>query len=804
MLDFAAVNAAALAGLRALLPTWLPGGTFAGNEFSSRNPTRDDATPGSFSVNASTGIWADFATGDKGGDPISLYAYIKRIKQGESCKEIAAHLGMSQRRADQSRTMVFPAPADAPPAPTKWGRIEADKWVPYPISLTHPYRTATGGLYGYVVRYETPTGKETVPLTAWKHESGAVKWHQKSFPKPRPLYNLDRLAHAPAAAVVLVEGEKCADALQGIVDGAMKQADIVATTWPGGARAIQHADLSPLRGRAVILWPDNDIPGRRAMDDAAATLAGYGCRLKTVAAPVDAPDGWDIADGILQDQWDFGAIIAHIRSAATAVSVPTVTPVTTPAPTPTVAEAPYGRCIYDYGDSQKLNQSAIAYEYVVDSGIIHDPSVDRFYIYEPPTGLWVYQTDDVTIRQIGQRFQAIVIREGYADMVVKRTAGMLTDLCKLIRGISEKRDVFINRPTAIHVSNCMLDLNNGAMVTKSFARDYYSRNRAEIRHKPGAQCPRFMSELMKSAIDDDDISLIQRYVGQCLLGDNPSQTFLILRGTPGGGKGTLTNIIEIIIGVKNVTELRMDHLSERFELYRYVDKTLICGKDVPGTFLNSKPAHIIKKLVGGDVLSGEAKHGNDTYVVKGNFNVIITTNTRLRVKLDSDLGAWRRRMLIVDYERESAEKPIAHFDEQLITEEGEGILQWAIAGAMKLKQELREFGRIQLTEKQQARVDDLLYESDAVSSFVRERIVCDPGCDLSVTEITNAYRDYCESRNWEPLKDRQFQFELPEAMLSLLRIHKGSHIMRDGKDQRGFSGVALKDLQTGKAVGSWD
>ena len=161
-------------------------------------------------------------------------------------------------------------------------------------------------------------------------------------------------------------------------------------------------------------------------------------------------------------------------------------------------------------------------------------------------------------------------------------------------------------------------------------------------------------------------------------------------------------------------------------------------------------------------------------------------------------------MLIVDYERESAEKPIAHFDEQLIAEEGEGILQWAIAGAMKLKQELREFGRIQLTEKQQARVDDLLYESDAVSSFVRERIVCDPGCDLSVTEITNAYRDYCESRNWEPLKDRQFQFELPEAMLSLLRIHKGSHIMRDGKDQRGFSGVALKDLQTGKAVGGWD
>ena len=40
------------------------------------NPTRPDRRAGSFKVNLRTGRWADFATGDKGGDAVSLAAYL--------------------------------------------------------------------------------------------------------------------------------------------------------------------------------------------------------------------------------------------------------------------------------------------------------------------------------------------------------------------------------------------------------------------------------------------------------------------------------------------------------------------------------------------------------------------------------------------------------------------------------------------------------------------------------------------------------------------------------------------------------
>ena len=70
-LDFDAINRSALTVLPSLLARWAPGGTVHGSEYVARNPTRADLRPGSFKVNLRSGKWADFATGDKGGDTIS-------------------------------------------------------------------------------------------------------------------------------------------------------------------------------------------------------------------------------------------------------------------------------------------------------------------------------------------------------------------------------------------------------------------------------------------------------------------------------------------------------------------------------------------------------------------------------------------------------------------------------------------------------------------------------------------------------------------------------------------------------------
>jgi hypothetical protein len=96
--DFAAINRAALRVLPAILKRLLPDGKVAGGEFVARNPRRADRTPGSFSINMRSGRWADFAVGDKGGDPIGLVAYIENVSQLEAARRLARMLGLDAGR----------------------------------------------------------------------------------------------------------------------------------------------------------------------------------------------------------------------------------------------------------------------------------------------------------------------------------------------------------------------------------------------------------------------------------------------------------------------------------------------------------------------------------------------------------------------------------------------------------------------------------------------------------------------------------------------------------------------------------
>jgi hypothetical protein len=66
---------------------------------------------------------------------------------------------------------------------------------------------------------------------------------------------------------------------------------------------------------------------------------------------------------------------------------------------------------------------------------------------------------------------------------------------------------------------------------------------------------------------------------------------------------------------------------------------VLTGKDVPGKFLEQEGAHVIKKLVGHDLLSAEKKGSNADIPFIGNFGVGITCNSRMRVRLDGDLEA---------------------------------------------------------------------------------------------------------------------------------------------------------------------
>lgn len=306
-IDFASLADGLLNDAEGLLASWLPAGKLRGHEFTVGGV--DGSAGGSLSINVNTGQWADFATGQRGGDLISLYAAIHGMKQIDAAKELAgnhagrAAAGPAAAKRPPKRaawTPILPVPVDAPPPPDRFSRKEGDRWVDGTFVARWDYLDADGRLLGSVARFHWTDAdgvvtKDVVPQ-AFCEEAGTGRkaWRTRSFPVPRPLYGLRELAERPDAPVMIVEGEKSADAARLICP------QYVVIAWPGGGEAWRKATFNPIKGRRnVLLWPDADEPGTRCMYDVGHELLKLVPGVKMIF-PEGKADGWDAADALAE------------------------------------------------------------------------------------------------------------------------------------------------------------------------------------------------------------------------------------------------------------------------------------------------------------------------------------------------------------------------------------------------------------------------------------------------------------------------------------------------------------------------
>ena len=368
---FEALAAVLLAMAESLVHQWLPGGVMRGHEYQCASVQGGAGT--SFSVNLNSGKWADFASGEKGGDLIGLYMACFAVQSmTHAAVQIARELGLEDvagvqpARAGDDAPKREPRPAPPPAAP----KVDREGWktmMPVPphapaATFKHPHRriediahTATyqmgGQLLGYVVRFTTSDGgKETLPYT-WciSERDGSCAWKWKTWDEPRPLY-VSAGTMPSLRTVVLVEGEKKADALHELLEAAHPGIYLVAS-WVGGCNGWKKALWDWLAGCNVLLWPDCDAkrekltlaekkdideaacivlqqakpllvpakqPGMAAMLGIGALLvAEHGCtvQLLPIPEPGAVDDGWDCGDAINTDGWDAARVLAFFGQA---------------------------------------------------------------------------------------------------------------------------------------------------------------------------------------------------------------------------------------------------------------------------------------------------------------------------------------------------------------------------------------------------------------------------------------------------------------------------------------------------------
>ncbi len=307
----------------------------SGGEYEACCPFHNEATP-SFKVSPAKQIYHCFGCGANG-DAIKFLQEFQGLSFHDACRALGADVpvGTAPCAAHNPPAAVRRAPLTEKKAASVWRPIMPVPAQASPPPAAHPvrglpervwcYRSADGAALGYIYRFRTSTGgKETLPMVwAQAETTGRQEWRWLSFAEPRPLYGLDRLAARPDATVLVVEGEKCADA------GAAELPDYVVVSWPGGGKAVKKADFAPLAGRKVILWADCDAkryrlspaeqaagvaqeskpllpaaeqPGVKAMAEVAAILQAQACEVSVlrIPEPGERPDGWDIADAVAE------------------------------------------------------------------------------------------------------------------------------------------------------------------------------------------------------------------------------------------------------------------------------------------------------------------------------------------------------------------------------------------------------------------------------------------------------------------------------------------------------------------------
>jgi hypothetical protein len=220
---------------------------------------------------------------------------------------------------------VEPIPAGVPPLVRENGwtaRIFNPKQVgtererkAYRPAHVASYQDADGNRMGYVLRVELNDGRKFTPQVTWAVPATMAvgidpakaaregRWALVTMADPRPLYHSEALAISPDAPVIVVMGEKKADALQAVLGH-----HAVVVSWPGGDHGRGSVDFSALKGRDVVVWPDADLSGKAAavgeigpdgrLKRGSADLieAAGAASVRVIVPPDTVEKGWDAGD----------------------------------------------------------------------------------------------------------------------------------------------------------------------------------------------------------------------------------------------------------------------------------------------------------------------------------------------------------------------------------------------------------------------------------------------------------------------------------------------------------------------------
>jgi len=615
------------------------------------------------------------------------------------------------------------------------------------IVKTYNYNDKSGKLLFQVVRFQPKTFRQRRP-------DGKGGWNWGLGDVEPVLYRLKRLYSAISRGdtIYYVEGEKDADNLN--------MMGLTATTNPMGAGKWKKSYTDMLDGAKVVIIPDNDKPGKDHAKKVANNLYSKAKMVKILELPG------------LDNKEDVSDWIEKGNSKDDLIKLEKDCPVWKPdSPQKGIGNefesflpTPIAETII-----KQEKQNDRLWKYVAEK--------DLFYFYNT-AGYWRMQQPEYLrkyIRQHLRQFNEKWDTNHRVTEIISALKSLLLDPqnSKLFdAGNNPNRDY-------INVENGMIEWRKEKLLEHD--PKYYSQFQLPVNYDPEADCSHW-EKAMKDWVPEKEARMfLQEFTGYCLIPDTAMHKAVILTGDGSNGKSTFLNVLINLFGRDNLSGIplhRFTGSAGRFETANIQGKLVNIMSDIDPTYL--KETGVIKTMIAGEELRGEYKHGASfdfTPVVRLIFSANEIPKARDRTE------AWYRRFEIVKFPN-TFRKDDPNFDpylEEKLEKELPGILNWAIAGLKRLK-ENRNFTQSEMIKEAKREYER---ENDSVVAFIEDRTKT-PIDDYEVCQhVYREYQIYCENAGMKYTTRRTFTSRLKKLGYEVKNKWK------DGKTQRCYYGLRL-------------
>ncbi|ABC32341.1 predicted ATPase [Hahella chejuensis KCTC 2396] len=726
-----AIRAELIANLESVLTTLYPAGKRRRNLFLIGDVL---GSPGeSLEVvleGEKAGLWTDRAEG-VGGD---IYAMIAGYYHVDACVDFSRVLDLAVELLGRSRTQPTrkrsksPPMDDLGPATAKWDYLDAN-----------------GKLLGVVYRYDPPgRRKEFRPWDA--------KRRKMTPPEPRPLYNQPGIAQSEQ--VVLVEGEKCAQAL---ID-----AGICATTAMNGAKApVDKTDWRPLTGKHVIIWPDRDAPGWAYADQASqAILRAGGLSVAILTPSEDKPEGWDSADALEEGFDAVGFISAGPRMP--------IEP----------------SC--DEEDSETLLSDV---DWATEDGLAmaFTRRYGEDWRYCSLWGKWLvwsgmrWNSDQMLfVQHLVRGVCRAASQKADSDKRKGRLASAAT--IAAVEKIARSDPAHASTPEewdadiwALNTPGGVVELRTGQI--RAHRRE--DRMTKSTSATPKGDCPTWRTFLADVTGQDAELQeYLQRVVGYCLSGATSAHALFFLYGTGANGKSVFVNVVGAILGdyaanapMDTFMEARGDRHPTDLAGLRGARFVSAIETEQGRRWNESK----VKAITGGDKISARFMR-QDFFEYAPQFKLLIAGNHKPAIR-NVDEAMKRRLHLIPFTVTVPPEKRDGGLTDKLLAERG-GILAWAVEGCLEW---LRD--GLKPPDCVRAATEEYFEAEDALGQWIEERCERIGQAKTASSELYADWREWAERAGEYVGSIKRFSETLITRDFMQSRLHGGT---------RGFKGLRLR------------